>query len=91
MKKTTNYLFRRNTAVLYLKILKIYLSAECLLMGFVVSKIPISNPYVKFIVSGIFAVLVAMGVNSLIFWRKPEFKYLRDKIISIVIGKLKRA
>lgn len=63
-------------------------AAECLFMGFLTNRLSIQNPYVKFIVSGICAVSFAFGVNSVIFWKKPEFVYFREKMLSIIRKKL---
>ena len=66
-------------------------AAECLFMGFLTNRLSIQNPYVKFIVSGICAVSFAFGVNSVIFWKKPEFVYFREKMLSIIRKKLANA
>jgi len=68
-----------------------FTAGECLLMSFLTSKIPIANPYIKFVVSGIAAVVFVLGVNSLIFWKKREFIYFREKMLAIVFKKKQKA
>ncbi len=65
-------------------------AAECLFMGFITNKISIGNPYFKFIVSGFLAVLFVLSLNSIIFFKKPEFVYFKDKMLSAVRQKLNK-
>ena len=59
-------------------------AAECLAMSFLTKSLPIPNPYVKFIISAFLAALAGVGVNALIFGKKKEFVYFRDKFFSIL-------
>ena len=63
-------------------------AAECLLMGFLTSKLPIGNEFVKFIVSGICAVAFGIGFNCIIFRKRGEYIYFRDKMLSMVKNKI---
>ena len=68
-----------------------FTAGECLLIGFVISKIPGMNPFIRFIISGVLALILALGANSLIFRRTDEYKYFKSKMTAILKGKLKRA
>ena len=65
-------------------------AVECLAIGDLTDRIPIANPYLNLVVRAVVAVAFALGVNSLIFWKKPEFRYLREKMLSIVFKKAKK-
>ena len=64
-----------------------FTALECFLMGNVVKILPVSNPYLHFIISGVIAVAAGAGINGLIFFKKPEFNYLKEKLLSIVLKK----
>ena len=65
----------------------VFTAAECILLGYLTNKLPIANPYLNFIVRGICAVAVGVGVNSLIFFKRPEYIYLKEKLFAIVKAK----
>ena len=63
-------------------------AAECFSLSFALSKLPDFNPYLKFIISGICAVVFSLGVNCLIFRKTPEFNYFTNKTLSVIKKKL---
>ena len=69
----------------------IFTAGECLLASYLTSLIPIANPFFKFIVSAVVAAIFALGLNSLIFWKKREFVYFREKMLAIVFKKKQKA
>lgn len=63
-------------------------AAECLICSFLTSRLPIADPYIKFIVTGICSVCFALGLNCALFSKKAEFSYFVDKALTLV--KIKR-
>ena len=66
----------------------VFTAAECVAAGYLTSLIPIENPFLAFAVKGVCAAAIGLGVNSLLFFKKPEFAYFRDKILTML--KLKK-
>ena len=65
----------------------VFTAAECvginLLLNISVGAF-IENPYVLFVLKGVCALIVGLGLNSLVFMRRPEFVYFRDKILTML-------
>ncbi|MBO4897876.1 MAG: hypothetical protein J5590_06235 [Clostridia bacterium] len=69
----------------------LFTAAECFLIGNLTRQLPAINPYLRFIISGLMALTLALGVNSVIFWKNDGYIYFRNKIKSILMSKLKKA
>lgn len=68
----------------------VFTAVECLLANFLVSKIPIANPYINFVVTAIAVAVGTLGINILVFRRTEEYKYLKSKMIDIILSKIRR-
>ncbi len=68
----------------------IFTAFECLVAALAISRIPIANPYIKFIVMGILAAISVLAVNSMVFCKTDEYIYLKNKITTIVKSKIRR-
>ena len=73
-----------STAVFYF----VFTAAECVAAGYLTSLIPIENPFLAFAVRAVCAGAIGLGLNSLLFFKRPEFVYLRDKLLTML--KLKK-
>ena len=62
----------------------IFAATECVLTGLLTDKLPIANPYINFLARAACAAVVGVGINSLIFMKRPEFIYFKDKILAII-------
>ena len=65
----------------------IFTAVECILLGFLTENLPIANPFLKFAASGVCAVICGFGINSLIFRKRAEYIYLKEKIFAILKSK----
>ena len=78
------FLHRKCTKILLISLFYIlFTTAECLIASQLGYIIPIGNPYLKFIVIAVLAAALALGINSLVFLRRPEFIYFKEKILTL--------